>query len=236
MKLKKIALILFVVSLTVCNGFINAFAMNTGFSTNKMSAEEQQVFLSNIKLSQMSDEPQKNAIVCFDVSNTGFIAIGSASLDNKYISVYDSSGEYLYGYVFNCNQSFGVQWDGTNIIIYFVRSDVAASFDSNGTNIELRIIEDTTENNSYWNHYVFSKEKTFDGNRYTIKNNMSLLNVFASSYSQLIKTDSNGNETIIYDVTKTQMPKTVLAIIAVLLFIVLVINVIIRQGFKAKGQ
>ena len=228
--------ILFIISLIICNGGVNAFAMNTGFSTSEMNSKDQHTFLSNINLSQIYDEPQKSTIECFDVSESELIAIGSATSEKKYISVYDATGEFQYGYAFNCNQSFGIQWDDTNLIIFFVRSDVAALFDSNGTNMELRMINDTIDNNSYWNHSVFSKEKELNGNMYTIKNNMGLLNVFASNYSQLIKTDSDGNETIIYDVSTVQTLKTVFIITAVFLFVALVISVIIWQFFKVKRR
>lgn len=235
MKWRKLLFVVFIISLTVWNGGVNAFAMNTGFSTNEMNSKDQHTFLSNINLSLISDEPQKNSIACFDVSNSGLIAIGSETSENNFISVYDVTGEFKYGYVFNCNQSFGVQWDGINLTIYFVRSDVAALFDPKGTNIELRTIEDTIDNNAYWNHVVFSKEKIVNGNRYTIKNTMGFLNFFASSYSQLIETDSDGNETIIYDFSTTQTTRTILIFIVVFIFVTFVIAIIIWQFLKAKN-
>ncbi len=236
MKLKKVIFISLIISLIIFSGSISAFAMNTGFSTREMNSEDQHTFLSNINLTLISDEPQKSTFTCFDVSESGQVAIGFANDQNKYISVYDANGKFQYGYVFNCNQSFGVQWDSANLIIYFVRSDVAASFDSNGANVESRTIEDTADNNSYWNRCVFSKEKTIDTNRYTAKNNMGILNIFASSYSQLLKTDSNGNETIIYDGGTTQTAQTVLFIIAVLIFAALVTALVIRRFLRAKRQ
>lgn len=236
MKIIRAGFISLAVFLIVFCGCISALAMNTGFSTGEMNSEEQQTFLSNIDLTLMSEEPQKSAFTCFDVSKSGQVAIGFANAQNKYISVYDANGKFQYGYVFNCNQSFGVQWDSADLIIYFVRSDAAASFDSNGTNVELRTIEDTADNNSYWNRCVFSKEKTIDTNRYTAKNNMGILNIFASSYSQLLKTDSDGNETIIYDAGTTQMLQTVLFIIAVLIFAAIVTALVIRQFLRAKRQ
>lgn len=236
MKWKNAIFILFIISLIIYNGGINAFAMNTGFSTSEMNVKEKSVFLSNINLSPIYDEPQKSTITCFDVSENGLIAIGFTSSENKYISVYDTTGKFQYGYTFNCNQGFGVQWDSADLIIYFVRSDVAASFSSDGTNIELKKIEDTADNNSYWNHFVFSKEKTIDGNKYTIKNNMGPLNIFASSYSQLLRTAPDGNETILYDASATQATKTIFIFMAVLLFIVLVTAVIIWQFFRVKRK
>ncbi len=234
MKLKRIVFMLIVISIVFVNGGVTIFAMNTGFSTSEMSIEEQQTFLSNIKLSLLDSEPSKQAFSCFDVSDDGLIAIGSGTSEKKYISVYNASGEFQYGYVFYANQSFGVQWDDTNLIIYFVRSDVAAVFDSSGNSIELRMIDNTIDNNSYWNHSVFSEEKIHDEDKYIMKNNMGLFNIVATTYSQLIVTDSDGNETIVYDVSKIQFFKTVVIFIVVFVFVAIAVYLIILEFLKLK--
>ena len=237
MKHKKLLLSLFIILSLIFNEAVIVSAMNTGFSTNEMSTENQQIFLSNIKLSPIREEPKKGAITCFDVSNSGFIAVGFSDFGNKYISVYNSAGEFQYGYVFHANQSFGVQWDGTNILVYFVRSDVAALFDPTGTNIELRVIGNTPENNSYWTHSVFAKTRALNNHTYTVRNDLGLFNLFASSYSQLVKTDSTGDATVLYDVTSSQLTKVLAISIAVGLFVGLVVVVVVRQlaGVRRSG-
>ena len=65
---------------------------------------------------------------------------------------------------------------------------------------------------------------------------MGVLNIFASSYSQLLRTDSNGNETVLYDVSTAQMTKTVCIFISVLIFVALVTAVIICPFFIAKRK
>lgn len=234
MKCKNFILVLFTVFLIVFNTLINAFAMNTGFSVSEMSSEDKQTFLSNVKLSLISEEPKKDTFSCFDVNNMGLIALGYDTIDENYISVYDANGKFQYGYTFSCDGSFGVQWNDKNLMVYFVRSDVAASFDKNGTNVEIKNIDDTDVNNSYWHNTVFSTEKNIDTNRYKIKNNMGLLNVLATDYSQLIKTDSDGNVTIIYDVSTAQLTKTVIIVTAVVLFVAFVIFSLVRQIFKKR--
>lgn len=236
MKIKKLVSIIFIITMIVCNGSVTVFAIDTGFSTSEMSIKDQQTFISNTKLSLINDEPRKSIIKCFDVSNSELIAIGSKISEKAYISVYDTTGKFQYGYAFDCNQNFAVQWDDTNLIIYFVRSDVAALVDSNGTIMELKRIDNTLNNNSYWHHSVFITEKTLNDNRYTIKNNMGLLNVFVSTYSLLVKTDSDGNETIIYDVSSAQTAKTVFIFIGVCLFASIVIYGVVGDILKAKRQ
>lgn len=210
--------------------------MNTGFSTDNMESNDKQTFLSNINLSLITEEPKKNAIRCFDVNDNGFIVIGSEDSTKKSVSVYAPDGTFKYGYAFNCSGSFGVEWDNNNIILYFVRSDVAALFDDEGKNIELKSIQDTTDNNSYWNNSVYSKQRTINGCQYTMRNNMGLFNTFSSSYSELIKTDASGNITTIYDVNSEYTTKFVITFIAVFLSAAIIISMLILKFIKLKKE
>lgn len=219
------------ITLLFC-GSKNAMSMNTGFSTDSMTLESQKNFLSNIQLLLITEEPKKNSIQCFDVNYNEMIAIGSENSTEKTISVYNSSGNFQYGYQFTCDGKFAVEWDNDNLIIYFVRSDIAALFDPNGNNLELRKIQDTIENNNYWNHSVNSTQRTVNGNQYCLKNNIGIFNVFASSYSQLIKTNINGNTMIFYDFSREYIVKFIIGFISLTLFIILVVTVIILQFIK----
>ena len=136
--------------------------------------------------------------------------------------MYDSEGVFQYGYEFECDGNFGLEWDDNNIIIYFVRSNVAALFDASGTNLELKIIQNTTNNNDYWNHFVEATKRTMNEEQYIMRNNMGLLNLFASSYSQLIRIDTDGNVISIYDVGHEYNIKFIIGLIAVILFLLFV--------------
>ena len=227
-------LILFSAFTLLCVAGGNVFAMNTDFSTEDMQPENQKSFLSNLNLHLITEEPKKNTIKCFDVNDNGLIVIGCEDFSKKTVSVYSEAGIFKYGYVFEDSGSFGVEWDGDNIIIYFVRSDVAASFDPLANNVELRKIQNTTDNNFYWNYSVFSEHRTISTNEYTIKNNMGFFNIFSSSYDQLIKTDEEGNTTIIYDAGNGHMIKIILILIVVFVFAGLVIYRVILEFKKAK--
>ena len=112
--------------------------------------------------------------------------------------------------------------------------DIAALVDSAGNIKELKVIDDTEANNSYWNKYVFAKERTQNGNTYTMKSNMGLLNIVATGYSQIIITSPDGQETMIYDVSKAQKSGTVLEITFVMLFVGAVVYGLTREFSKAK--
>ncbi len=227
-------LITFLISLLFLCQNITVFALNTGFFLQPLSDEEKNAFEPNIDISLLEKEPTKRAIKCFDVNENNLIAIGSSVSEKKTIAIYNSEGVFQYGYEFDSSGRFGVEWDNDNIIIYFVRSDVACSVSPTGTIESFSKIENTFENNSYWNDFVFSENRTVGESEYTIKNDMGLFNIFASSYSQLEIKDSNGEPNIIYDVNSDQLLKTILGFIGVVIFSGTVIGILARYLCKQQ--
>lgn len=233
MKIKIVLYMLFIILIFLC--FCESIlAMNTGFSTEDMYPNDQKIFLSNIDVCLLTEEPKKDAITCFDVNNDGSIVVGTKNAREKLALIYTSDGTFKYGYAFDCSGSFGVEWDDNNVLIYFVRSDVAALFDETGNVLELNKIQNTSDNNSYWNNFVYSTERTVNEDQYIMKNNMGLFNIFVPSYSQLIKVDADGNTTTIYDVSSAYKIKIVVIFIAVILFVAIVISGVVRQFIKLK--
>ena len=213
---------------------VRATAMNTGFTIDDVSIKEQQQFLSNISLSLLTNEPPKKPFVCFDVNENGLIAIASGDSEKKYITVYDRNGIFQFGYSFNCHQSFGIQWDKIMLNIYFVRSDIAASFDNLGNNLEIYRIDDTIDNNAYWNNIVFAKEKNVFNHKYCAKNSNIFMSLFSSDYSELIDIDNNDDVTVVYDAGSEYSIHRVIVYISGVLFVVLIIVIIILQYRKKK--
>lgn len=82
---------------------------------------------------------------------------------------------------------------------------------------------------------MFAKERTQNGNTYTMKSNMGLLNIVATGYSQIIITAPDGQETMIYDVSKAQKSGTVLEITFAMLFVGAVVYGLTREFSKAKS-
>ncbi len=231
---KCIRVLVSVVSFLICVTIssITALAMDTDFSTEHISPDKQKTFVQNIGISVFTEEPQKSAIDCFDIGENGFVAVGVDAGQAKKVCVYTLGGEFQYGYSFECSGSFGVEWDGENIIIYFVRSDVAVSVDPNGKVDDILKIQNTFENNSVWNNSVFATKKIVDNTEYTLKNDMGILNVFATAYSQLTVRDQGGKERIIYDVSQEYFIKTLCIVIAVIVFVAAVLFALIRMVIK----
>ncbi len=209
-------------------------AMHTGFKTNELSSEEKNMFISNINILSINEEPVKKTITCFDINSNQLIAIGQNTSDRKTICVYSNQGVFQYGYTFNCSGNFGVEWDEENLNIYFVRSSVIVSVTPKGEVLGAFEVQNTIENNSYVNHFVHATKRTMGNDEYFIRNNMGLLNLLASSYSQIIVKDSTGAESIIYDVGSMQLTKTIVTISLICVFVFVAVAVVIWQFIKLR--
>ena len=207
-------------------------AMNTGFSTESLIEEDTNTFLSNVNISVLTEEPQKKTIKVFDINDDGRVAIGYNTSGRKSIGVYTSDGTFQYAYEFNCSGDFGVEWDNDSLIIYFVRSNIAIAVDSEGEIKSALRIQDTLENNYYWRNSVFITERIHGDTKYTLENDMGLLNVFASSYSQLVVTKNNGEKMIFYDVNNSELLRMLAKFIAIIVFVCIIIFIVLRQFSK----
>ena len=204
-------------------------AMLTGFSTTEMDEQTKQRIVTSLELSLLDKEPKKKPVCCFDVNEKEQIAIGWATgtSNKKIIGVYLPDGTFLYGYQFYISGDFGVEWDKETLIIYIVRGDTAISINANGTIDEIRKIENTIENNSYWIHSVKARQREVGTNLFIRKSNMGPFNLIASSSSQIIKIDVSGKKTLVYDVNRAYLIRIAAKTILVALFVVLVITRIV---------
>lgn len=215
-------------------GGVEVLAMNTGFSTELLPEDNMNTLLKNINISIFTDEPPKKAITCFDVNEDGVIAIGCSNSENKTVCIYTSDGVFQYGYSFKYSGNFGIELDKSVLNIYLVRSDVAISVNSVGEVESILKIKNTSENNSYWNNCVFSTSRRIGNTEYVLENDMGILNLFASSYSQLIITNKNGERIIIYDVNSAQFSNMIIVVSLVIVFICLVTAVVVWKFIKLK--
>lgn len=206
----------------------NAANVNTGFSTQDVSENAKKTTIKNIDLKILSNYDESFGITCFDVGNNGQIAVGLDHGTNKSIYVFDRDGKFDRGYNFSSNGSFNLEWDGENILIYIVRGDLVVSVDRDGKVTDVLKIENTSENNSYWNKLRSSKNKTVDGKTYLMKNNIGIFNFLSASYSQMI-VKIGEDETVIYDASAAIIWRKIFIIIIVALIILVTIYSVIRR-------
>ena len=195
MKYTKYVFVILLSLVIMISGGVNALAMETGFSTEEMSQESIDNLLENIDLTFLTtDDPRKGLIDSFDVSETGMVAISHNRIHGRdNIFVYNSEGEFQYGYSLDAAGMVWVEFDNDNLIIYFVRSEIVISVDSNGEVQSVLDTLDTEENEEHLKYLSYLREKMVGDTKYSLEGFLF--------YTKVIATDASGEETVIYDAT-----------------------------------
>ena len=186
---------------------IDAMAMESGFDTEDLTSEDYERIKSVLGVELITDEPQAASISSFDVSDEGLIALGISSISSKkMICIYDGTGEFQYGYIFNEAGSFLVEFCGNNLNVYTARGNIIFSIGQSGIIEDVKLVKDTRENNLY-KYDLKTTTKTRGDTTYIIRNDLGAFrNFIATDYSQVVL--SNGEEEIIiYDVNSIQRTK-----------------------------
>ena len=159
-------------------------------------------------------EPEKRGILCFDVNEQGMIAISMEhGFRKKEICVYSSQGEFLYGYAFRANGIIAVEWDQENLNLCFVRGGTLMSLDRSGNVLDIKDIPTTIRNDRYENDLLYTYKRTVGETTYRICNDQGLiLNFLTTSFSQIVVTDPDGTERIIYDVNEAERNKKIVSL------------------------
>lgn len=236
--MKRVYMCLLILFLGIlCGSNTSVHAMEAqGFETEEMSASDIELFLGNVNLFLLNTEPSKKPVKCFDVNEQGVIAIGTEDGNNKTIAIYSDAGIFQYGYRFHTEGSFGVELSNEEVKIYFVRSDVAISINFLGEIQCVSKICDTSENNTYWNRYVRATSRSEGEYRYVLKNDIGILGIFTSTYSQLYRTDSLGSEQLIYNSNSFQFFHILIIFLGILVFVSIVLIVIIKEFKKLQRK
>lgn len=172
-------------------------------------------------------------IICFDVNYRGDVAIGMKDTTHNrgYVSVYNKTGERLYGYTFgNVYGTFYVEWKTASLInIYWVRSDVCGTYDAQANCIEVTRYTLDSSMNKHLNR-LKSTERWVAGTRYYLKASLDFLTALSTSYSRVISIMPEGLETVIVDMNGADIPG-LLFLLAIFLLAFIVIKVIFfRKG------
>lgn len=116
-----------------------------------------------------------------------------------YIGVFDSDGQWLYGYSFFCHGSFAIEWARTeNITIYWERSSVSGMFDAQANCIELVKWRD----DKAWSQRMQAlscTERIVDGTRYVLDASFGILTPLATGYSRVLRYAEDGQAVVVVD-------------------------------------
>lgn len=229
MKSKFVIVFILIAILLSTTSYTGAYAITTGFDVESITTEKAKEFLDNINLNYENEETSCHSIKCFDISDTGLIAIGIDEDTEKHINVYDNTGTFQYGYSFENQGTYGIEFDNDNLIIYTVRGQMAYLLDNKGNCLEVFEICKTSENNSYWQHNVYAKSKSVGNSKYVL----SKIIIFSPSYTKLTKISSDGSEFVIIDVSTDSIVYIIIIIIIALIIIGISIIAIINY-FKSN--
>lgn len=138
------------------------------------------------------------AIECFDVHEDGKIALGfNCAQNRKYVAVLDNDGEFQYGGSFRCSGAFLLDWEEEDLGILIVRGGLMGVFDETGRCISLRDFRTNTAFSRYQNQ-LRQPTRIVDGVTYMLRN-VHVLSWLSTDYSQLVRIDTAGNETVLHE-------------------------------------
>lgn len=172
----------------------------SAFSYSDLSESEMHTVQENLQITVMESFPPtgEEPFSCFDVSSSGKIALKTGGGETKEILVLNENGDFLYGFAVQTAGEVAVGWENDDVVIYFVRSDLAVAVNEQGDILSIQKIENTIENNTYWNQAVYAKKRVCGESTYVMGNSNPVLRLFCTP-SILQKIDSNGNRTVLYD-------------------------------------
>lgn len=201
MKVIKVFISIFSALLILCCVQIS-FAYGSGMKTEEMPKGEQESVIEGACINVFDTEPEKRKILCFDVNESGLIALGTETENNKCICVYSEDMTFLYRINFNCNGAYGFEWNGDDIEIYFVRDKADVIVDSDGNIKSVRSYTDDIENNDYYNNVLEVTERNINGIKYSLKNYSVRFTILEpNSFPILSVTKPGEDEKILYDVS-----------------------------------
>ena len=224
--------VLKIVSLAVILGVLcslSVLAVNDGFDTDPVPENEANEIFNRFNIIS-GDQPydMDNPIVSFDVSDDHRIALG---LKDHIIKILNTDGQVLNILTFNSDGVYYIEWSGQNLILYQGRGSLAVEVTLSGELAGMwEINENSIKTAKYWNSLSSRKEIKVDQNTYKLQNKMGVLNLIAGGiYNQLLKIDSDGNTTILYDVNTSRLIKMIIIIIFFIAFFTAVIILVFKK-------
>lgn len=215
------------------------YARNTGFECEDVDGESMDTIFKRFELEVIDEPIVTYGFSYFDVNEMGHYALGFNNVDKDMILVYDSDCTFLYGLSFIDNGAFGFEFDGSNIILYSVRSDLAVSVDKNGNCLDMKKVQSTPQNSDYWYEEVFANIRNINGATFTAEHwlfNHELLHW--GRYPRLVKTMPDGERVVLFDTTENTFAaiRFIIIFAGVLLLLTVVILVIRRAKYHPQTK
>ena len=193
-------------------------------TTTDENEEATQKIIDSIDLTK-SDDIVENAMTSFFDVNDEYIALGYTVWPpiKKQICLYDKDFNFICSYEFNSPGNAYVILEDDYFAIWLVRGDIYVEADYDANILRVARVDDTEENDIYFEKEVEAFEKYANDKTYKI----STIGGFFTA------TDAEGNSEVLYDASFGPIP-TILIVFAFegLLFFSVIFNVV-RKVKKA---
>ena len=197
-KHRYLVLILFLLSIVTQLPHIANAMEYSHLRLKSAQSSEQQAFLSKIDFNVISEEINPYPIESFAISKNGLIALGVNSSNDTLIYVYNTEGNFLYGYQF-ISSVFEVFFDDENVAIYWGKENFAATFDPEGNCLSFYKTDGYKENNTpKYDGYARPTSGKIGFIEYSVEHAIGL----NPQYDKFIIKDTLGNSLEIYNVEK----------------------------------
>lgn len=222
--------ILLLVCFACCSGEMAYAWEYENYETYDIPQKEKFDFLQGINFSPLDTEEAENAFSCFAVSPKGQIAL-CFNGETAFIQVYDSFGQFLYGYRFaSGGASLAVFFEGETLSILFAKEQYVGSFDSNGNCLNLQKTRPTKSNSD---SYSKDRYRPSTGRVGALQYNAGRIGL-SPNYTRFAVVDEGGSQTLIYDATSQMRTRNIVVWVLALSVIVLVL--LIRWKNKEAEQ
>ncbi len=204
---------------------VNSQAATLGLPTNSLPEEEKNAFLKKVEIEVVNNDDLKAGILCFDVREDGTIALAIENAVNNIVYVYDQLGKFQYGYRFNSEGNYGVEFQGQLLAIYFQRSNIIMLLDSTGKCVDVQEVIQPNQHLQRINEILERTNKEIADKEYVLERDINI----GSGYSRFVVIDKHGERTVIYDATTKNLIGQILLIAFIVVVIPLVLWGIIKQ-------
>ena len=235
--LKKIVLLLSIIFLSIS---LFGFTPSTKFELDNSNDTINFDVSHYSNLAKVIIEPsQKPKFYAFDVNSEGNIAIALNDSKLQGVLVYDKYGEYIFGLEIDSQGSIIVEWNEPNINVVFLRSNIIATYDSNGNCLNVARFIDNAQNGEYADYLRTSVTKTDGNDEFIVASEEDFWGTFSSQHKQLLRIDTNGSQMVIYESnisfwSADMFEKILLFVVASIVLATFVIKV--RRQYVANMQ
>ena len=225
MKLNRLLIFAITMMLLFSSWCIPAYAehlyIEEMYETEELTEELYERFISVICLQVLDEDPNKGEIADFAVNANGSYVVSLQNYNQKYIVVYNQDNVFQYGFALRDDGTLKVFWLNENEpVICFGRSHYIASFDKNGNCIFVKEVVESVET-SMLDNDLNNIKRISENSTYELKIN------------KIIKTDSTGNETVIYTgEADGPLSRIILSLLLLLVIVPTVITVIVVSIVK----